>query len=387
MKQRDISVELLRCIACLIVIGTHVCLPSVIGNSVDPSRLLISCALADGAAIFWFITGFFIFSSSWTRLLKKTAITIGLPLVLFTIFMFLFEDSLLYGTPLGESVSHTSEEYKQALLSLIALRNPIGSMIHTWFLYSYLLFALMYPLFSSFVHWLDESRKRTNAFLLSSLLFFLWNDIAHNQLACFSATSINSVFPAAIEMIWGHILYKNRFLVFNKNDARVLTLRRVAPVLLFLLLNLIRCSIQYYRYQNDPLDSSLLYWYSSFGLICSGCIAITILNLKTFQPDSIPHFAMNTIRWVGAQTFLIYIVHYPLLTMLNRLGLQQAVFDTIQSAGITAGIATDVCYTLGMSAVCFIISLVLSTGFSELIKLLAVVPQRLSPAIDNHKNS
>ncbi|MFQ6866632.1 hypothetical protein [Blautia sp.] len=58
--KRDSAVELLRLLGCLIVIGVHTCLGAMVNGNYDFSRTFIACLLADGVAIFWFITGFFL---------------------------------------------------------------------------------------------------------------------------------------------------------------------------------------------------------------------------------------------------------------------------------------------------------------------------------------
>lgn len=58
-NERDMSVELARILACLIVIGVHSCLSVYHENYYDLNRIFISCLFADGVAIFWLIMGGF----------------------------------------------------------------------------------------------------------------------------------------------------------------------------------------------------------------------------------------------------------------------------------------------------------------------------------------
>ena len=57
-KQRDLSIDLIRIIACIIVIATHLALTTynIYEVQVDWSRLFTKCFLADGVAIFFLIT-------------------------------------------------------------------------------------------------------------------------------------------------------------------------------------------------------------------------------------------------------------------------------------------------------------------------------------------
>lgn len=91
IMKRDSSVELGRVLACCIVIGVHICLPAFVQDSYyDISRIFISCLVADGVAIFWFITGFFLFKNvSYKKVLNKTFKNIGIPLIVFSCVCFM----------------------------------------------------------------------------------------------------------------------------------------------------------------------------------------------------------------------------------------------------------------------------------------------------------
>ena len=71
--KRNPSIELSRLLACLIVIGVHTSLSATITeHSWDASRLFFNCLLADGVAIFFMITGAFLFNNNYDKLLRKT---------------------------------------------------------------------------------------------------------------------------------------------------------------------------------------------------------------------------------------------------------------------------------------------------------------------------
>lgn len=76
----DVNVSLMRIIACMIVIGCHIRLPVINNNIVDKSRLFIDGFFDDGVAIFFCITGFFIFNNiNYKKLWKKIITNILIP--------------------------------------------------------------------------------------------------------------------------------------------------------------------------------------------------------------------------------------------------------------------------------------------------------------------
>lgn len=92
-KQRDYSIDLMRIIACLIVIATHVSLQVLnpCYNRIDWSRLLEKSFLVDGVSIFFMITGFFLVNGrSLKKIWKSTIVKILLPSFIYVLFAQIF---------------------------------------------------------------------------------------------------------------------------------------------------------------------------------------------------------------------------------------------------------------------------------------------------------
>ena len=150
--KRDSSVELSRIIGSLIVVGVHVCLPAFTEMGCDRSRLFISCLVADGVAVFWLITGCFLFqNTSYVKLIKRTGKHIVIPMAVLSVFIFYFGDFLQRGTSLADSVMHPLSDYKEVVKSLFMWTNPVGDLGHLWYLYVYILVILIFPVLKSFV--------------------------------------------------------------------------------------------------------------------------------------------------------------------------------------------------------------------------------------------
>ncbi len=77
-KTRNCNVDLMRIIACCIVIGVHINIFKV--TNIDNSRILYGILLGDGVTIFFAIMGFFLFKNkSFKILLQKTFFRIIIP--------------------------------------------------------------------------------------------------------------------------------------------------------------------------------------------------------------------------------------------------------------------------------------------------------------------
>lgn len=361
--KRDAHVELARILACVIVVGVHVCLPQIVNDQPDLGRTFISCFLADGVAVFWLITGCFLFNnSSYVKLIGKTAKHIVLPMVLLSVFIFFFGDFLQRGTTLLESMRHPLSDYKNIVKSLFMWTNPVQDLGHLWYLYVYILVILIFPVLKSFVAYLDQDVKREKFFLGATFIFLIINDISRNQMAAFYHHSINGMIPACIEIIWGHILYKHR--------ERLQTRKNIfLSIVLFIIINTVRTFIQMARYRIDLFDNAILYWYSSLGLLCALCIMIFCFALKF--PDR--ERQGRIIRRISSYTFLIYLIHPVVNNVLWRGSIRSRIMDHIL---VNNSVFCELLYTILTIGMVFLGSLIFSAIlrwiWNIMIQLIAI---------------
>lgn len=345
--KKDSAVELARILGCLIVIGAHVRPNPWVEGAVDPSRAFLCCVVADGVAVFWIIMGFFLFNnSSYKKLWMKTTKNIIVPLVMFSLFWLYFYGWIVEGKSLIESIAYQNEEYWSMLKEILRWRNPISGTSHLWYLYTYLMIILIYPVLKAFVDYLDVDEIRVRCFLLISFSFIILNDLSGNNMAAFSHVSINALFPAAVEVIWGHIIYKRRE-KFCKKRYMFLSIG------LFCFLNLIRWFIQKERYKLTPPNIEILYWFTSIGLLCAICIIVfsfSVLNCNKKVP-----IINSIICYLGSFTFSIYLIHPMIRDILQKYDIISKVKSVIWSQ--VSGFFGEVLYTGCMAIIVFCVSL------------------------------
>lgn len=348
--KRDPKVELMRIIACAIVIGVHTCLPSIVNGVPDTSRVFISCLLADGVAIFWLINGFFLFKNeSYSRLMRHTARHILLPMLLISAFTFYFGDWIAEGNTLIQGFDHTMEEYIALLNGLLSWSNAVPGMGHLWYLYVYVLLMLFFPVLKSFADYLGADSGREKIFLLISAALLLVNDISSNKFCSFSHHSLNACFPAAIEVLWGYILYKHREYFVKKYFM-------VIGLLGFVCLNVARLFIQMHNYRLDITNTTVLYWYTLVGVLCAICIALFCLSTGMIKEKKTKINAL--ICFLASHTMNIYLFHILVRNLLYRYGirniLQEKIFRSEQK------FISETIYSAALIFVIFIVSLAVS---------------------------
>lgn len=288
------------------------------------------------------------------KTVKKTVV----PLLVISVFMFYLGAFIIDGVSLVESVSHSLKEYEYFFKTIFKMRNPIGSLIHLWYLYIYILVMLTFPVLQSFVDYIDENTDRQKLFMVISIIMFVWNDITKNELFCFSHEGIGGMIPATIEIIWGHLLFihKDRLLegkVFKKP---------VIWVSGFLGLNLFRSAVQLYEYKTSGSEF-ILFWYTAIGLLCSMCLMFFAFSFMRCVKNKKFN---NAIRKLGSYTFLVYLVHFPLSAFIGRIGLREIITNCI--GRISTGVVFDVLYTLIMMTVVFVLSLLVACFIKFIVR-------------------
>lgn len=344
--KRDSSVELSRILGSLIVIGVHVCLPSFTEWGCDRSRLFISCLVADGVAVFWIITGFFYFNNTYSKIGHKTLKKIGIPMLVFSVLSFYLSGWLLNDLTLLQSIRHTKEEYINIFKTLLTWNNPVPAGSHLWYLYTYILLVVIFPILKSFIDYLEaKPEKRIKAYLIMSFVFLVINDAASNQLADFSLKSVSALLPASIEVTYGYFLYKNKEFFCRKRWIIL------APAI-FLTVNIVRMMIQIKRYAGNLGENSILFWFSSLGVICAACIVIF-----GFALDScIKSTGVKTwICRIASYTMLIYIVHTYVNAFLGKYGVTEKI--NVYLLEHVPYVTYDFIYVVVFTVLVFVISL------------------------------
>lgn len=348
---KDLSIEMMRCIACVFVVGVHMFVSQQFAGEYVFPRVFASCSLADGVSIFWMITGFFMFGNkSYLKMLKKTATKILVPMILLSIFAFFLFGWYAGFSSIGESIFKTPDQIKHVVDSIFEWHNGVDGTDHLWYLYTYILLVIAFPLINPFA---NSIKGRKQYYLLGAIfIVFFFNDLTENRLFEFSTRGINALVPAALQVLWGYVLYLNRE-AFRRN-YKIGT----AAILGFLTFNALRAGILMYNYSVGNANH-FLFWHSAYALLTSSCVIIACF---AFVPEKVKGNVGKFILEAGACTFMIYVIHMvirdvivinyenPLYSLLHA--------DDPQTYGLEV-MGLDIVYMIVSVAIVFLMSLVL----------------------------
>lgn len=354
---RDWRVELLRVIACFMVIVIHIRLYPFSGTTLRDSVILIYVLSGPSVAIFFLISGFFFRGTQsilhiWKRFMTSVicpAVMLIMSLSFLRPWIAQPEISLLQSMRLA----HPLQDFLSMLRGFLCLDVvSFGSYAeHLWYILSYGTMMLWMPIIIGLLRAHEER----------ILLLLMGFAFLH-----FTLDNLNGLYPLPIALyrpecigkptmyaIAGFFLYRHVTVRRSTLDRSVEARERHACLLLALLISIALFFLQKYLYVKglqmgqDIAALNANYYYTSWsGMLC-GLQAIAISAFILMLPE-IPARAAQTIRTLGSLTFPIYLIHFIFTNHFRALGIEQAAQQLF--GGSFVGI---VLYTLCYAALIF----------------------------------
>ncbi|MCR5186874.1 MAG: acyltransferase, partial [Clostridia bacterium] len=151
--KRDYSIDLIRVVACILVVATHLSLQvfNEYYHEVDWSRLIEKCFFTDGVPLFFMITGFFIINGrEYKRIIKSTFFKVIIPSFIYVVFAQIFymfiinKESFLWCLKKAFTNLNLGGILESILKADVV---PINSLCaHLWYIYSYIKIILWVPI-------------------------------------------------------------------------------------------------------------------------------------------------------------------------------------------------------------------------------------------------
>lgn len=320
-KKRDSSVDLIRILACITVISTHMSLQVLnkAYNRIDWSRLLEKSFLADGVPLFLMITGFFLANGrSYKKIWKSTFMKVLLPSIIYIVFTQIFYMFIIN----KESIMWCFQN-AFSNLNLIGILHGIstGSMSainglceHLWYILSYVKIIIWIP-----VLWLVCKEENTPKLARKIIIGFGLFEAVITDIQRFvilpeigALKVFRLVDREILYVLLGYELFVHKDKI--KGNKKIF----VFAILTFLLINFIRYKIEVqYMVINSFTDivgrESFIGWRDTCISIISGIsIFIAIYSLKISSEK-----INNIITWIADKTFGIYLIHYLIIAKVD----------------------------------------------------------------------
>ncbi len=312
---RDIAVDFIRVIACIIVIATHLTLTTynIYEVQVDWSRLFTKCFLADGVGIFFLITGFFIANGrSYKKILSNTAKKIILPsfivLVLSQIFYkFLINQETFIGCIRNFGMGNIKTILSAILHGEVHQTIPVAA--HLWYIFAYIQIMIVFPFLQLLCKDEKDNKLARRILMVLVILNIIVKDIQKLWVLPIGEIEVFSVLdPKLLMVLLGYELYCQKDRIKNNKKYTILGLA------VFGMINIIRykAEMQYMIINYIVKEEAFISWDTIFGVISavSLFVAVYSLNIKN-------EFLCKIISKLSSMTFGIYLVHFMIIAKID----------------------------------------------------------------------
>lgn len=318
-KKRDISIDLIRIVACISVILTHLCLQVLnrCYNRIDWSRLLEKSFLTDGVPLFFMITGFFLVNGrSYKKIWKSTFLKILLPTFIFVIFVQMFQPFILNQASFIDCIRNVNFSLVPIIQAILkADVKYLGSLCdHLWYIFSYIKIVIWIPILWLVCKETDNSKLARRIMLGLSFVSAILTDIQKFWIIpVVGEINILTIIPREIMyVLLGYELFVHKDKI--KNNKKICIISLIG----FIIVNLIRYKTEmFYMVLNYLTDivgrPNFMEWrYTSLNIF-SGIFLFLFLYSFEIKNEKISKILV----WISDKTFGIYLIHYLILAKID----------------------------------------------------------------------
>ena len=321
-KERDYAIDIIRIIACLIVIANHCCLQAFneYYSEVDWSRLFEKCFLTDAIPLFFMITGFFIVNGrNYKKIWKSTIKKVLLPTLIYVLFVQVFYMFIINKESFIWCVKNFTNNLNiKGIIRTILTGNLeyINSLCqHLWYIFSYIKIIIWVPIVWLLCKEDNTSKLARRIILIFGIISALIIDIQKFYIIPWIGKigAYEFVDREIIYVLFGYEIFLHKD--FIKHNKKLFCISGIA----FILINILRYKVeQHYMVINSFYDIvnrvNFIEWQYSVLSMISGislfCLLYSIITIKSEKMKKIILFISN-------QTFGIYLIHYLLLAKVD----------------------------------------------------------------------
>lgn len=320
-SKRDASIELIRIVACMIVVLLHLSLNVFDEHhaQVDWSRLFEKCFLSEGVPLFYLIFGFFLCNGrSYKKIWKSTLKRVVIPVLIFVIFAQIFFMFILNKQPLSWCFKNAFINLNIQGICRTILTGDVTHInslcAHLWYIISYLKIVLWVP-----VLWLickeDTNPKLARRMIIGfGILAMIIKDI--QRFAVLPVVGkINEFSMLDLDILYvllGYELFVHKDKI--KNNKKLCILSGLA----FVAINVIRYKIEMnYMVLNNFFEITGRETFADWRYTSLSFISATSLFMFLYSFDIKGEKISKVINWIADKTFGIYLIHYLLLAKID----------------------------------------------------------------------
>lgn len=366
-KERLVNIELLRVLACLGVICVHVLMDyRVEDKKLNGFMILLETLGRSWFPNFFIITGYFMFQRQKSIKLqyRNFLLRIFLPALLSIILLACFEDFMIGSKSCWECLCNLSLDAVYRVGYVITAMDPYALVagFPLWYVFEMVHIYLWYPILILLC--VDQSRENHIRHFIEFLSLIVVFIIPTISLFIPRAQELFGMESPIMKYSVVYILIGYEFWLLSQKQIKISGWLGA----LFFGTGLIFIMFGYYHMNPGIVNEMNV----KFGenqnmsmLLMSVGIFIMISNLKIEN-----RCLSGIIRWIGKRTYVIYLIHYPLIYYLQTRGLQSCVYNHL-------GDHFMILYCFGVFCIALLISFILHEGYIWIYDKTKIILRRI----------
>lgn len=351
MKVRNFKIELIRLLACLLVIWYHLReRPWKDTGELSEAIVFFECITCIAVIVFYIISGFFIYDKKgnifkdWINLIKKFLLTIYVPFLILAVISLIFNDFFINAATISECINRIDVNYILSSL-LLSIKNfsvtpslP-GTSAHFWYIYLYFVIMLVYPITRFVLTKCD--RKIVYAILIVYFAYMAFNDYKIFYGDFLYNFILEIIKKPIMYSAFGYILYHDvlvKMIDEKKTDTLIINKKLfVGTIITYVVAFCLLYKTQSAYYIKSP-NSPYVYisWLSFYSFVLATCFILffyninfdkllnaniaeynvdTSVNKKAIRTAQVSAKLKDAVYFLASKTLGIYMVHYFITNM------------------------------------------------------------------------
>lgn len=320
IKKRDASIELIRIVACITVVLTHLSLNvfDQYHSQVDWSRLFEKCFFTDGVPLFYMIIGFFIangrsYKKIWSNTFKKIILPVLFYIGFAQIFFMFIINRQSFGWCINNAITNLNIQgfIRTVITGDVVHINSLCA--HLWYIISYIKIVIWIPILWLICKEDDNSKLARRMVIGFGIISMIIADIQRFITLPIGIINVfNIVDIDILYVLLGYELFVHKDKI--KNNKKVCLISG----LLFVLINVARYKIEMqYMVLNNFYEitgrESFVDWKNTALNLISAISMFMVIYSFDIKNEKLS----KIINWIADKTFGIYLIHYLLLAKID----------------------------------------------------------------------
>lgn len=352
-KKYDANVQLIRIVACIIVIGCHIRLEPILPDgNVEYKRLFLYSLLNDGVTIFFMVSGFYMFKGKSTKdMILLTIKNIVLPSFLIMISSVILEEWVKG----GEISSIFNKDWYSVGKNIVAFNaGGVPLSFHLWYIFDYLKIIVLYPV----LRLVCTNDNRKVCYLLVTIAFA--NQIISDVTVFNQSLNIGKfdTFSTPIILcILGWLIYQRKSMLKTKRIT-------VFSIFLIILVNCFRTALEFKLLEMQPDNKYFYYWNVSLAYLFAIAFVVLFLSLSILNDRII-----CVINYIGGKTFDIYLFHVMVYYKLESCGMKEKCLSLFNEQSLFGYFIFNIIYSI----IVFTVTLCVVTLIQTIISVIKII--------------